>query len=189
MEKFNIILCASLFAVIAGGCDDSGDCGGIDAVLDEETGRYVVVHPETGATWMRCPVGQKWKESSCKCEGEAAIATNEDYDISCPEGFDWPVNDDYATILCNYGYWMTPPTWCPQYWVYDSCKECTICDEMFKGDTGTYASRTDIEEAIGPGRDEGPVFWMFDFKTGCLLRDVPYGTSLAVRCIMTAETQ
>ena len=125
---------AGLLAAIAG-CQNEDDTA--RAFFDDETGQWVVAHPETGKLWLRCDIGQTWNRQSGRCTGERLEMIYSEALLACPDGFSMPSNADMASVLCNlvdegeYGHRK-----------YDPCSECSTCDYMFPDEKGGYFSST-----------------------------------------------
>jgi hypothetical protein len=164
-----------LLPLLFAACDSgpAASCGG--TYFDEELGQWVVRHEVTGRRWLRCPVGQEWNPGACECEG---LPNEGDFGwarTACPEGFFWPSDYDFTSVLCNLVH-NDGEAACDDH--YSPCEECSVCREMFGADRGWYASsNSDLDRINGHwGESSG-----YSFANGC------FGSAsdekMPVRCV------
>jgi hypothetical protein len=153
---------------LSASCDDSAR--GPDVYLDGETGQWVVDNPRTGRTWLRCPLGQEWDDAVEHCSGQAGLFCYAEAQGACPEGFSWPEDGDFGTVLCD----PIDISGCDAQ--YGACSDCDLCRLMFQTDTGRYVSASS-------GGTSGGVT-VYDFGTGCANWGAdPEATNTNVRCV------
>jgi hypothetical protein len=166
IERLSIL--ALLLAITIPGCDEPRK--DYEVYLDDETGQWVVDHPRTDAVWLRCPVGQEWNDESSRCDGAVTLLGFEEAKDACPQGFSWPGDDDFATVLCDPVDISNCDT------QYGSCSDCARCRLMFEIDTGRYVSSSSEGQTGG--------VTVYDFATGCAdWGGNPESTNINVRCV------
>ena len=127
----NIVCIIAVF-----GCGEESGSGNRDnreVILDSESGQHVVVHAESGTTWLACPVGVSWNDVEHRCEGDPALLSWVEAQEACPEGFTLPDRQDYEDVMCELIGGMTEI--CPneQYYRCQDCEECIAIFPIFSG--------------------------------------------------------
>jgi hypothetical protein len=157
----------------AGGYSDENECAdGFGCIAGTCVGPSpaTVEQPNSGPTWLRCPLGMTW--DGWRCTGTAAFLTWSAAQATCPSGYTLPMIADYISLLgdCDSDALL--------HYDFGDCNSCgasATCTAMFTDDvtndpdwegarirSGTYWALD------GPDDDPDDYAFVVDFGDGSM---------------------